>query len=92
MRIGGCRRKFRKLRALKLSSTQFFMQMAPPTTLTMCTSCERVAAPRNPPSTTVDLRSHHLAKNHHRPIPLAVGLQPPRSWAHRPSDALRPRS
>ncbi|KAE8708184.1 Homeobox-leucine zipper protein HAT1 [Hibiscus syriacus] len=85
-------KEVQELRALKLSSTQFFMQMAPPTTLTMCTSCERVAAPRNPPSTTVDLRSHHLAKNHHRPIPFSRWAPAATIVAHRPSDALRPRS
>ncbi|KAE8712954.1 Homeobox-leucine zipper protein HAT2 [Hibiscus syriacus] len=83
-------KEVQELRALKLSTTQFFMQMAPPTTLTMCTSCERVAVPRNPPSTTVDPRSPYLAKNHDRPIPF--NLWPPAATivAHRPSDTLRP--
>ncbi|KAE8661839.1 Homeobox-leucine zipper protein HAT2 [Hibiscus syriacus] len=52
-------KEVQELRALKLSSTQFYMQMTPPTTLTMCTSCERVAVPRNPPSTAVDPRSQY---------------------------------
>ncbi|KAA3460277.1 homeobox-leucine zipper protein HAT4-like [Gossypium australe] len=84
-------KEVQELRALKLSSTQFYMQMTPPTTLTMCTSCERVAVPPNPPSsTTVDPRSNHqLAQTHHR----AFHINP---WApsatHRPLDALRPRS
>nr|XP_043628101.1 homeobox-leucine zipper protein HAT4 [Erigeron canadensis] len=37
-------KELQELRALKLSP-QFYMQMAPPTTLTMCPSCERVAGP-----------------------------------------------
>lgn len=36
-------KEVQELRALKLSP-QFYMQMPPPTTLTMCPSCERVAA------------------------------------------------
>lgn len=35
-------KEVQELRALKLSP-QLYMQMAPPTTLTMCPSCERVA-------------------------------------------------
>ncbi|RVX15654.1 Homeobox-leucine zipper protein HAT4 [Vitis vinifera] len=75
-----------ELRALKLSP-QFYMQMTPPTTLTMCPSCERVAVP--PPSS--EARSHQMATTHHRPIPI-------NPWAtatpipHRPFDALHPRS
>ncbi|GMH22781.1 hypothetical protein Nepgr_024624 [Nepenthes gracilis] len=37
-------KEVRELRALKLSP-QFYMQMPPPTTLTMCPSCERVSVP-----------------------------------------------
>lgn len=40
-------KEVQELRALKLSP-QFYMQMAPPTTLTMCPSCERVAVPSHP--------------------------------------------
>lgn len=40
-------RELQELRALKLSP-QFYMQRTPPTTLTMCPSCEHVTAP--PPS------------------------------------------
>ncbi|GMI95652.1 hypothetical protein like AT5G47370 [Hibiscus trionum] len=47
-------KEVQELRALKLSP-QFYMQMAPPTTLTMCPSCERVGVPPNP-SSTVDPR------------------------------------
>ncbi|KAL8064588.1 hypothetical protein ABFX02_01G100000 [Erythranthe guttata] len=44
-------KEVQELRALKLSP-QFYMQMTPPTTLTMCPSCERVAVPTmgGPPS------------------------------------------
>ncbi|KAK1376354.1 homeobox-leucine zipper protein HAT4-like [Heracleum sosnowskyi] len=55
------------LRALK-SSPQFYMQMAPPTTLTMCPSCERVSAPPSSaasPSTT-PVQPRHSTSNHHR--------------------------
>ncbi|KAI4303271.1 hypothetical protein MLD38_038921 [Melastoma candidum] len=37
-------KEVQELRALKLSP-QFYMQMTPPTTLTMCPSCERVGLP-----------------------------------------------
>uniref|UniRef100_A0A7N0VHD5 Homeobox domain-containing protein n=1 Tax=Kalanchoe fedtschenkoi TaxID=63787 RepID=A0A7N0VHD5_KALFE len=40
-------KEVQELRALKLSP-QLYMQMAPPTTLTMCPSCERVGAPQAP--------------------------------------------
>ncbi|XP_022738009.1 homeobox-leucine zipper protein HAT4-like [Durio zibethinus] len=82
-------KEVQELRALKLSP-QFYMQMTPPTTLTMCPSCERVAVPPNAPS-TVDPRCLQLAQTHHRPIPI-------NPWAaatpmpHGPFDALRPRS
>ncbi|KAI5417572.1 hypothetical protein KIW84_042251 [Lathyrus oleraceus] len=39
-------KEVQELRALKLSP-QFYMQMTPPTTLTMCPSCERVGVPSN---------------------------------------------
>ncbi|XP_039062516.1 homeobox-leucine zipper protein HAT4-like [Hibiscus syriacus] len=73
------------LRALKLSP-QFYMQMNPPTTLTMCPSCERVGVPPNA-SSTVDPRSHH--HRHHIPINHWAPSAPIR---HRAFDALRPRS
>ncbi|KAL3651122.1 hypothetical protein CASFOL_007525 [Castilleja foliolosa] len=66
-----------ELRALKLSP-QLYMNMSPPTTLTMCQQCERVAvssAPgRQPP--------HH----HHRPMPIsswAAVIPPQRVDTHR---------
>ncbi|XP_068649838.1 homeobox-leucine zipper protein HAT4-like [Aristolochia californica] len=62
-------KEVQELRALKLSP-QFYMHMTPPTTLTMCPSCERVA---------VSSDSHH---NPHQPnrtpsIPISPWAQPP---------------
>ncbi|XP_021274055.1 homeobox-leucine zipper protein HAT4-like [Herrania umbratica] len=82
-------KEVQELRALKLSP-QFYMQMTPPTTLTMCPSCERVAVPPNA-SSTVDPRSHQLAQTHHRPIPINPWA-PAAPIPHGPFDALRPRS
>jgi len=75
-------KEVQELRALKLSP-QFYMHMTPPTTLTMCPSCERVAVP---PSSAVDpaTRHHHVPPSHPRAFPIGP-------WA-RPFDALRPRS
>jgi len=81
-------KEVQELRALKLSP-QFYMQMTPPTTLTMCPSCERVAVP----SSAVDAatRRHPMAPNHPRTFPVGP-------WAtaapiqHRTFDTLRPRS
>lgn len=86
-------KEVQELRALKLSP-QFYMQMTPPTTLTMCPSCERVAVPpTSSSSTAVDVRVPHQMgpTAHPRPVPISP-------WAaanpipHRPFDALRPRS
>ncbi|OMO59598.1 hypothetical protein CCACVL1_24733 [Corchorus capsularis] len=83
-------KEVQELRALKLSP-QFYMQMTPPTTLTMCPSCERVAVPPNG-SSTVDPRSHQMAQtHHHRPIPINPWA-PATPIPHGPFDALRPRS
>ncbi|KAK7262146.1 hypothetical protein RJT34_29707 [Clitoria ternatea] len=70
-------KEVQELRALKLSP-QFYMQMTPPTTLTMCPSCERVAVPS----------STAMAQAHPRPIPIgpwASGAPIP----HRPFDVSR---
>ncbi|CAL0314316.1 unnamed protein product [Lupinus luteus] len=79
-----------ELRALKLSP-QFYMHMTPPTTLTMCPSCEHVSAP----SSAVDVatRHHPMPLTHPRPISVvspwasAAAAIPQRSL-----DGLRPRS
>ncbi|OVA04665.1 Homeobox domain [Macleaya cordata] len=75
-------KEVQELRALKLSP-QFYMHMTPPTTLTMCPSCERVAvsssnnaaavgstAPAQ--STAADASHHHpmVAHQHHRALPI----------------------
>ncbi|KAF5734919.1 homeobox-leucine zipper protein HAT4-like [Tripterygium wilfordii] len=76
-------KEVQELRALKLSP-QFYMQMTPPTTLTMCPSCERVAVP--PPSSADPRPPHQRATV---PIgPWASSVAVP----HGPFDALRPRS
>ncbi|KAK4486491.1 hypothetical protein RD792_009174 [Penstemon davidsonii] len=73
-------KEVQELRALKLSP-QFYMQMTPPTTLTMCPSCEHVAVP-SARTATVQLA---------RPVePRAITFNP---WAatavpHRPFDTL----
>ncbi|XP_020227418.1 homeobox-leucine zipper protein HAT4 [Cajanus cajan] len=76
-------KEVQELRALKLSP-QFYMQMTPPTTLTMCPSCERVAVP----SSAVDAATrHHPMAQAPRPMPIGP-------WAsaapvpHRPFDAF----
>ncbi|KAJ7003444.1 homeobox-leucine zipper protein HAT4 [Populus alba x Populus x berolinensis] len=87
-------KEVQELRALKLSP-QFYMQMTPPTTLTMCPSCERVAVPPSA-SSTVDARSHpHMgpAPHHHRPIPINPWAPAaPITRGPTPFDVLRPRS
>ncbi|CAN4127658.1 unnamed protein product [Withania somnifera] len=70
-------KEVQELRALKLSP-QFYMQMTPPTTLTMCPSCERVAGPlpsSSGPTTT------SMGQAQSRPMPFNL-------WAN----ALHPRS
>ncbi|KAG9132855.1 hypothetical protein Leryth_014794 [Lithospermum erythrorhizon] len=76
-------KEVQELRALKLSP-QLYMHMTPPTTLTMCPSCERVAVPPPPPTTTTP-----------SPVPRPI-FNP---WAapmplgpHRSFDALHTRS
>lgn len=79
-------KEVQELRALKLSP-QFYMQMTPPTTLTMCPSCERVAVP---PSSSSEAQSHHqMGPTHHRPIPINPWTA---SIPHRTFDALHRRS
>ncbi|XP_057477612.1 homeobox-leucine zipper protein HAT4-like [Actinidia eriantha] len=83
-------KEVQELRALKLSP-QFYMQMTPPTTLTMCPSCEHVGVPPSSSSAPVDHprpRPHHI---HPRPIPIHPWA-PTTPVPHRPFDALHPRS
>ncbi|KAL8150904.1 hypothetical protein V2J09_020712 [Rumex salicifolius] len=78
-------KEVQELRQLKLSP-QFYMQMAPPTTLTMCPSCERVGAPPSSGAAASTANGPH-----HRGLPLS-------SWGTsapvpiRPFEALHPRS
>ncbi|KAK1306150.1 Homeobox-leucine zipper protein HAT4 [Acorus calamus] len=58
-------KEVQELRALKMSP-QFYMQMTPPTTLTMCPSCEKVAVSA---SSTDNNNNNHHQIHHHRPIP-----------------------
>ncbi|KAI3756561.1 hypothetical protein L1987_56382 [Smallanthus sonchifolius] len=75
-------KELQELRALKLSP-QFYMQMAPPTTLTMCPSCERVAVPS--PEKVVN---HH----HNRGLPFNPWPTPANHVVHRQMSALHPRA
>ncbi|XP_009589459.1 homeobox-leucine zipper protein HAT4-like [Nicotiana tomentosiformis] len=72
-------KEVQELRALKLSP-QFYMQMTPPTTLTMCPSCERVAGPPTSSGPT----STQVGPTQHRPMPFNL-------WANTPK-SLHPRS
>ncbi|XP_059442466.1 homeobox-leucine zipper protein HAT4-like [Corylus avellana] len=86
-------KEVQELRALKLSP-QFYMQMTPPTTLTMCPSCERVAVPVSS-SSTADAGAHQMGPTRPRPRPIPINpwAPAPAPIAHRPSDALHhPRS
>ncbi|OWM86415.1 hypothetical protein CDL15_Pgr021502 [Punica granatum] len=63
-------KEVQELRALKLSP-QFYMQMAPPTTLTMCPSCERVGVPQPSAASGLDVtRPITMSSGHHRPMPI----------------------
>jgi homeobox-leucine zipper protein len=80
-------KEVQELRALKLSP-QFYMQMTPPTTLTMCPSCERVTAP---PSTSSSSSSMLTP----RPPPPVVAAARPLAMmmpagAHPPAIAFNP--
>ncbi|KAK9095227.1 hypothetical protein Scep_026696 [Stephania cephalantha] len=66
-------KEVQELRALKLSP-QFYMHMTPPTTLTMCPSCERVAVSNNnnnnnPAAAAGLLDAHHQHHQHHQQPP-----------------------
>lgn len=79
-------KEVQELRALKLSP-QFYMQMSPPTTLTMCPSCERVAVSSSAVGSAT--RHHPMAHAHAHARPMPNG-----PWAsaapipHRPFDAF----
>ncbi|XP_030471139.2 homeobox-leucine zipper protein HAT4-like [Syzygium oleosum] len=81
-------KEVQELRALKLSP-QFYMRMPPPTTLTMCPSCERVGAPPQPPPPSSTSAGGSRVVHHREPVPMIP-------WSARPGPvphgALRPRT
>ncbi|KAF9603177.1 hypothetical protein IFM89_034510 [Coptis chinensis] len=79
-------KEVQELRALKLSP-QFYMHMTPPTTLTMCPSCERVAVSQSSNGSAAPSTAAPLGPQQHRGLPWA-----PNPVHHRPFDLLRPRS
>ncbi|KAM5554623.1 homeobox-leucine zipper protein HAT3 [Rosa sericea] len=94
-------KEVQELRALKLSP-QFYMQMNPPTTLTMCPSCQCVgvksssssSASATTASSTVPATSptgHPGQPTIHRPVPISPWATLPIPQ-HRPVDAPAPAS
>ncbi|CAL5359805.1 unnamed protein product [Camellia sinensis] len=77
-------KEVQELRALKLSP-QFYMQMTPPTTLTMCPSCERVAVPPSSSSAPAPPPLDHRRSHPQRPIPINPWATPI-PIPHRPLD------
>ncbi|KAB1225170.1 Homeobox-leucine zipper protein HAT3 [Morella rubra] len=82
-------KEVQELRALKLSP-QLYMQMNPPTTLTMCPSCERVAVSSSSSAAAVAPIRHPTGPNVQRAVPI-------NPWAtlpvhNRPFDAPASRS
>nr|WGZ60481.1 anthocyanin biosynthesis-related transcription factor [Lilium hybrid division I] len=73
-----------ELRALKLSS-QLYMHMTPPTTLTMCPSCESVTPTNNgtASATPAFVDNHHLQHSHHHRL-LVPASATPATWATAP--------
>lgn len=82
-------KEVQELRALKLSP-QFYMQMTPPTTLTMCPSCERVAVPTS--AVDAATRRHPMVPTHPRAFPVGPWATAAPIQQHRPFDPIRPRS
>ncbi|XP_062073233.1 homeobox-leucine zipper protein HAT3 isoform X2 [Humulus lupulus] len=84
-------KEVQELRTLKLSP-QLYMHMSPPTTLTMCPSCERVAVTSSSSSTAASSAPNrpHAIPGVSRPVPInrwaALPIQ------HRPKDAQVSRS
>ncbi|XP_022770204.1 homeobox-leucine zipper protein HAT3-like [Durio zibethinus] len=90
-------KEVQELRALKLSP-QLYLHMNPPTTLTMCPSCERAsvssssssaAAASSTPTSAVPNR-HQMSSSHQRPVPVSPWAALPIS--HRPFNAPASRS
>ncbi|OMP00720.1 hypothetical protein COLO4_12429 [Corchorus olitorius] len=85
-------KEVQELRALKLSP-QLYMHMNPPTTLTMCPSCERVAVSSSSSSAAATTSSTptSAAPNRQRPVPVNPWAAMPIS-THRPFNAPASRS
>ncbi|MCD9646504.1 Homeobox-leucine zipper protein hat4 [Datura stramonium] len=82
-------KEVQELRALKLSP-QFYMQMTPPTTLTMCPSCEHVAGPPTSGLASVGPRANQMVLARQRPVPF--NLWAPSPVSHGSISALHRRS
>lgn len=89
-------KEVQELRALKLSP-QLYMQMNPPTTLTMCPSCQCVGVSSSSSSSSAAASSTAPATGHpgqptiHRPVPISPWATLPIPH-HRPVDAPAPTS
>ncbi|XP_071685942.1 homeobox-leucine zipper protein HAT4-like [Rutidosis leptorrhynchoides] len=90
-------KELQELRALKMSP-QFYMQMAPPTTLTMCPSCERVAVPPGSPAMDKSI-DHQHKRAHMTGVNPHLNRTPFNPWGvlanqvvHQQMSALRPSS
>ncbi|KAK4747427.1 hypothetical protein SAY87_014013 [Trapa incisa] len=81
-------KEVQELRALKLSP-QFYMQLTPPTTLTMCPSCERVAVPAGAPELRKTIA---IAPAHAMPMPMPIPISPWGPPARHASFDILPRS
>ncbi|KAL4353340.1 hypothetical protein GQ457_06G033110 [Hibiscus cannabinus] len=80
-------KEVQELRALKLSP-QLNMHINPPTTLTMCPSCERVSS-----SSAASTPKHrNLSPSHQRPVPTSPWAALPLPITHRPFNASASRS
>ncbi|XWS45836.1 hypothetical protein CRYUN_Cryun14cG0013800 [Craigia yunnanensis] len=90
-------KEVQELRALKLSP-QLYRHMNPPTTLTMCPSCERVAVSSSSSSATAASSTptlmvpnrRQMSPNHQQPVPVSPWAAMPIS--HRPFNAPASRS
>ncbi|XP_071730822.1 homeobox-leucine zipper protein HAT4-like [Rutidosis leptorrhynchoides] len=89
-------KELQELRALKMSP-QFYMQMAPPTTLTMCPSCKRVVGPAGSPAMQKSVDHQHKRAQitgvnpHLNRTPFNPWAMPANQAVHRQMSALHPR-
>ncbi|KAE8699706.1 Homeobox-leucine zipper protein ATHB-4 [Hibiscus syriacus] len=82
-------KEVQELRALKLSP-QLNMHINPPTTLTMCPSCERVSSSSSSASSTPKHR--HLSPDRQRSVPVSPWAALPLPITHQPFNAPASRS